>query len=67
MVIIWPKKETINFYLKGTAMNRDYQIISKKNSRELAKFLSKERGSFLDAQLLLMLPGLHLVSNIVHY
>jgi len=55
MVIIWPKKETINFYLKGTAMNKDYQIISKKNSKELAKFLSKE-GQFL-------LPMLELIEQ----
>ncbi len=55
MVIIWPKKETIYFYLKGTAMNRDYQIISKKNSRELAKFLSKEGQ--------LLLPMLELIEQ----
>jgi len=55
LVIIWPKKETFNFYLKGTAMNRDYQIISKKNSRELAKFLSKEGQ--------LLLPMLELIEQ----
>jgi len=49
------QKETINFYLKGTAMNRDYQIISKKNSRELAKFLSKEGQ--------LLLPMLELIEQ----
>ena len=55
MVIIWPKKETFNFYLKGTAMNRDYQIINKKNSKELAKFLSKEGQ--------LLLPMLELIEQ----
>ena len=44
------KKETINFYLKGTTMNKDYQIISKNNSRELVKFLSKE-GQLLQLML----------------
>ena len=28
--------------MKGTAMKKDYQIISKKDSRELANFLAKE-------------------------
>ncbi len=36
-------------------MNRDYQIISKKNSRELAKFLSKEGQ--------LLLPMLELIEQ----
>lgn len=49
------QKETINFYLKGTAMNKGYQIISKKNSRELAKFLSKEGQ--------LLLPMLELIEQ----
>lgn len=41
------KKETINLYLKGTAMKKaDYQIVSQKDSKELAKFLSRE-GQFL--------------------
>ena len=47
MVIIRPKKET--------AMNKDYQIISKKNSRELANFLSKEGQ--------LLLPMLELIEQ----
>jgi putative transposase len=55
LVIIWPRKETFNFYLKGTAMNRDYQIINKKNSKELAKFLSKEGQ--------LLLPMLELIEQ----
>ena len=49
------QKETINFYLKGTAMNKDYQIISKKNSKELAKFLSKQGQ--------LLLPMLELIEQ----
>ena len=53
--MIWQKKETFNFYLKGTAMNRDYQIINKKNSKELAKFLSKEGQ--------LLLPMLELIEQ----
>ena len=48
------QKENANLYMKGTAMKRtDYQIISKKDSQELAKFLSKE-GQLLLPMLELM-------------
>jgi len=50
------KKETINLYLKGTAMKKtNYQIVSQKDSKELAKFLSRE-GQFL-------LPMLELIEQ----
>lgn len=43
------------FYLKGTAVKQDYQIVSKKDSKELANFLAKEGQ--------LLLPMLELVEN----
>ena len=50
------QKEDVNLYLKGTAMKKtDYQIISKKDSKELAKFLSKEGQ--------LLLPMLELIEQ----
>jgi putative transposase len=50
------QKENVNLYLKGTAMKKTgYQIISQKDSKELAKFLSRE-GQFL-------LPMLELIEQ----
>jgi len=50
------QKEKVNLYLKVTAMKRaDYQIINQKDSKELAKFLSRE-GQFL-------LPMLELIEQ----
>jgi transposase-like protein len=49
------KNKDLIYFTKGTAMKKDYQIISKKDSKELANFLAKEGQ--------LLLPMLELIEN----